>query len=228
MSDTRTLLERGVGAVEPAPDALRDVLARVDRRHRRRRATAGGLGVALTVGVGVGLWTGLPGSGGQPLGIPGASCSDDTVEIYVPSGAMAPTLQVGDHILVDVHAYDDQAPARGDIVFFPLGPGHAVKRVVGLPGEEIDIRKGIPHVDGEPLEEPYLDGNQDRQSFPPERVREGHLFVLGDDRLNSNDSRHAMGQVPIDSILGQVCAVLAPSEQGSVLVPEAPAASEGS
>ena len=73
MSDTRTLLERGVGAVEPAPEALRDVLDRVDRRHRRRRATAGGLGVALTLGVGVGLGTGLPGSGGQHLSIPGAS-----------------------------------------------------------------------------------------------------------------------------------------------------------
>lgn len=95
-------------------------------------------------------------------------------------------------------------PGRGDTNF--------VKRVVGLPGDTVELRKGFLYINGEPVEEPYIeDAYRDGRwnTFGPYTVPEGHFFVLGDHRNASNDSRF-QGALRRDMIMGHVRSVLYP------------------
>jgi signal peptidase I len=161
---------------------------------------------------------------------------------YIPSGSMEPTLLPGDRVLVcrvcthlnDVHRGDvivfsdpDPAPdeGRGVIGGFLhwLGEGIGVaqpenpdfiKRVIGLPGDTVEIRSGTVYVNGERVDEPYLDPHQDDRSFGPTTVRGGMLYVLGDNRAHSGDSRfnppEGVGQVPIDKVIGKAFVIVWP------------------
>jgi signal peptidase I len=165
---------------------------------------------------------------------------------FIPSGSMEPQLHVGDRVVVSRVAYDLHEPRRGDIIVFdspveapPPSRGfpwnlvdelketvalsrppetELIKRVVGLPGETVELHDAEVLVDGRRLQEPYLDDGVG--SAPPlvpiprcdgepsvDRctVPEGHVFVLGDNRGNSADSR-VIGPVPIDSIVGRAIA----------------------
>lgn len=155
---------------------------------------------------------------------------------YIPSLSMSPTLEVGDRVLVRKILYE---PARGDVIVFenpnPLtepdrpwysdawhwvieGLGFStspdkdfIKRVIGLPGETVEMRDGNVLVDGKVLEEPYLEGlPPDTRPFAPVTVPEGELFVMGDNRLNSNDSRFGLGTVPIDKVVGKAFVMIWP------------------
>ena len=106
-------------------------------------------------------------------------------------------------------------PGRFDVVIcrYPeRGDTNFVKRVVGLPGETVEIRDGILHIDGVPYEEPYIPveyrGGR-LNTFGPYTVPEGEYFVLGDHRNNSNDSR-SQGAISRDMIIGHVRTVLFP------------------
>ncbi len=124
-----------------------------------------------------------------------------------------------DDVVVSPIPYLLGEPRRGDIVVFSP-PAAAlrwcedtvrtdvyVKRVVGLPGERVEERQGVIYVDGAPLEEPYLDGVRDTSSSAFARVVPNeHLFVLGDERFASCDSRH-FGFVRRDDVRGKVVAV---------------------
>jgi signal peptidase I len=111
----------------------------------------------------------------------------------------------GEHVV-----YPFGKPERGDIVVFhpPNGSDEPyVKRVIGLPGETVTFHDGYVYIDGERLDEAYLDGPITACSGPRYRyceveVPEGHVFVLGDNRGNSEDSR-AFGVVDVDAIIGQ-------------------------
>lgn len=95
-------------------------------------------------------------------------------------------------------------PQRGDIIVFndPRGSGdQIVKRVVGLPGETLEIVEGILEIDGRRLEEPYLKVAW-FETQPPVEISEDSYFVLGDNRLASLDSRN-LGTIPLDSIIGK-------------------------
>lgn len=132
----------------------------------------------------------------------------------IPSGSMEDTLLIGDHILVNKLSYglhlpiiDSQIrplglagdPQRGDIIVFPFPRDPSrdfIKRVVGLPGERIEIRNHRAYVNGEPLKEPYVKLDERAAMQPsryshwgPEVVPPGKLFVMGDNRDNSADSR---------------------------------------
>jgi len=119
----------------------------------------------------------------------------------IPSGSMLPTLQIGDHILVNKFIYLFTDPKRGDIIVFrfPQDEGRDfIKRVVALPGEKVEIRRKQVFVNGTPLQEPYavhLDQSiQDnphspRDNFGPLEVPPGQLFMMGDNRDFSMDSR---------------------------------------
>ena len=127
---------------------------------------------------------------------------------------MLPTVRPGDWLLV--RRRGDSTLKRGDIIVHAVEQGdkdEAVKRVVGLPGEEVRLREGVLFIDGEPLHEPYLGGlpsgiGLDDRAWS---VDDGAIFVMGDNRSHSTDSRD-YGAVGLDSVLGRVvCRVWPPA-----------------
>jgi signal peptidase I len=127
----------------------------------------------------------------------------------IPSGSMIPTLQVGDYILVLKFWYGLrvpfvekplvtwQHPRRGDVVVFtrpddPNSAIHIIKRVIGLPGDTIEVRGGHPLINGSPLQEPYAqwaEGGNTDGDIGPITIPVGKVMLLGDNRDRSKDSR---------------------------------------
>src|ERR1043166_1716530 len=133
--------------------------------------------------------------------------------VVVEGTSMLPELHDGERLLVNkLVYYKIQSVSwghieRGDIVvfWFPNDPDKSyVKRVIGLPGEVVEVRAGKVFIDGRQLEEDYLDSehNQSLPSWPAKRVDEHHYFVMGDNRDNSSDSRY-WGLVPEKYIYGK-------------------------
>ncbi|WP_119070243.1 signal peptidase I [Rubrobacter indicoceani] len=149
---------------------------------------------------------------------------------WIPSESMVPTLQVGDRVLVNKFIYRFKEPERGDILVFksveptpqtlpqPSGPFSGVanllpggsdprqdliKRVVGVAGDEIRVQNGRLFVNGELQNEPYVNTEmRDTSFYGPFIVPEGHVFMMGDNRANSQDSR-VFGPVPQENIEGE-------------------------
>ncbi len=120
---------------------------------------------------------------------------------------MAPTLRPGDQVLVDLSAYGDVGPARGDVVVFSNRRADGrqdVKRVVGLPGERVVMAEGVLLVDGVQLSEPYLGGLPSSVGLGESAwaLGTGEYLVLGDNRAHSTDSRE-FGAIEGDRIVGQ-------------------------
>ncbi len=140
------------------------------------------------------------------------------MDIYkVPTRSMVPTILSGDRIMMDRLAYRNADPARGDIVVYRYPTDRSrdfVKRVVGLPGDRVEAREGLVRVNGVSVDEPYL--VEPTGDFEPRVVPAGSLFVLGDHRGVSNDSRiPSHGFVPRDDVRGRVVRVIWPSgEEG--------------
>ncbi len=161
---------------------------------------------------------------------------------YIPSISMEPTLEKGDRILVCricLHTSDIQ---RGDVIVFSnphpgptvdrgpvgallhwLGQGLGVaqpedkdyiKRVIGLPGDVVELNEGQLYVNGQKVDEPYLDPEVDTRPFGPVTVPDGMLFVLGDNRAHSGDSRFppptGLGYVPEDTVIGKAFVIVYP------------------
>ncbi len=144
----------------------------------------------------------------------------------IPSGSMENTLLVGDHLLVNKFIYgikipfinkniiDITEPKRGDIVVFRYPEDKNkdfIKRVIGVGGDKIEIKKKQVYLNNEPINEPYAEfkagetsffGFQKGRNFGPFDVPEGHIFVMGDNRDNSHDSRF-WGTVDISEIKGK-------------------------
>ncbi|MCL1874753.1 MAG: signal peptidase I [Synergistaceae bacterium] len=130
---------------------------------------------------------------------------------WIPSGSMLPTLQVDDRVLVAKFWNWFQEPSRGSIYVFkyPVDTERDfIKRIIGLPGDEIDIKNGIVYVNGVQLDEPYvknMDNFTIRQNeifkTIPVKVPENMYLALGDNRRNSQDSRY-WGFVPRDYLRG--------------------------
>ncbi|MCO8128731.1 signal peptidase I [Acidimicrobiia bacterium EGI L10123] len=138
---------------------------------------------------------------------------------YIPSESMVPTLEVGDRVLVNKLSYSTGDIDRGDIVVFarPGGPGSdgiedLIKRVVALPGETVEGRGGQVLIDGRPLAEPYLPDALETSVFPPYVVPEDHVWLMGDNRGASDDSRRFKA-VPTDDIVGRAFVVIWPFTQ---------------
>ena len=130
---------------------------------------------------------------------------------HIPTESMVPTLMVKDRLLVNKLAYDLGTPERGDIALFENQQGAddpLIKRVVGLPGDTLELRKGEVYVNDSPLEEPYVERDPCKPGYPktcsfgPVTVPRDHYFMMGDNRTNSLDSRF-FGPVPEDDIVGE-------------------------
>lgn len=114
------------------------------------------------------------------------------VNAQVTSGSMETTVMTGERVLGLRVTYWFSAPKRGDIVFF-RNPNNEkeifVKRVIGLPGETVEIKQGVTYVDGSALNEPYLAEEAKPLDFGPYEVPADSYFMMGDNRNHSNDSR---------------------------------------
>lgn len=130
----------------------------------------------------------------------------------IASQSMQPTLRPGEHVLVEKVTRHTREWRRGDLaVFRRPGTGElAAKRIVAVGGDLVAIEDGVLVVDGQPVEEPYADSESiDSVYFGPVRVPPGAVFVLGDNRRNSVDSR-AFGPITVDELRGRVVAVVWP------------------
>lgn len=130
--------------------------------------------------------------------------------IYTDSGSMMPTLLPGNRMAV--FRVGGELPGRGSIVhfrFFLNGVEYHVKRVVGLPGDLVEVKNRRLYINGEPRDEPYLYEERIVYSFGPAVVPDSHLFVLGDNRNNSFDSSN-WGFLPAEYVMGEVVMVYWP------------------
>jgi signal peptidase I len=162
----------------------------------------------------------------------------------IPSESMLPQLQVGDRVVVSRLAYSLHDPRRGDIVVFDAPgevreerPGVAergvqvvlesiglrqasteefIKRVVGLPGEVVEGRDGSVVIDGRYVIEPYLPVGTVTSEFPPTLVPEDEIFVMGDNRGSSMDSR-VFGPIAVDSVVGRAIGRIWPPGRAAFL-----------
>jgi len=133
----------------------------------------------------------------------------------IPSASMAPTLQVGDHIVVTPYRGDDH-PERGDIIVFRSTSGadeFLVKRVIATPGDLIDSRDGMVRIGGHVLAEPYLLEPAKSGAIPAEIVAGDCYYVMGDNRGSSFDSRN-WGVVPRALVAGRARMILWSSGNG--------------
>jgi signal peptidase I len=143
--------------------------------------------------------------------------------VKVEGTSMAPLLSDQERIFINKFVYRFEPIERGDVVVFwyPLDRSKSfIKRVVGLPGDVVDIRKGRVFINGERLEEPYVPPQYaDRSSYGPIRVPPHSYFVMGDHRISSDDSR-IFGPVPEDLIYGKAVFAYWPVTQfGSIPAP---------
>jgi len=143
----------------------------------------------------------------------------------IPSGSMIPTLQIGDHILVNKLSYglriplwgrylaEFRKPQRGDVVVFIFPEDRSkdfIKRVIGVAGDSVELRGKKVYINGQPVEDPHAHfegddspgGIQVRDDYGPKRVPENYIFVMGDNRDRSYDSRF-WGFVNLDDVKGR-------------------------
>jgi signal peptidase I len=159
---------------------------------------------------------------------------------WIPSGSMKDTLQIGDRVIVNKLAYRIGEPSRGDVVVFEpetlereslvskvtrnllesvglrTPQSDLIKRIIGLPGDTIELRDNRVYINGAPLDEPYLPPDIRNDDFGPEVVPVGHYFVMGDNRSSSRDSR-VFGPIAGDRIVGRAFAVVWPPSRWSGL-----------
>jgi signal peptidase I len=137
----------------------------------------------------------------------------------IPSESMVSTLEVGDRVLVNKLSYDTHDLNRGDVVVFsrpaalpggPDEPKELIKRVIGLPGDELLTKDGELYVNDRLLQEPYLDeGTATFGIDQPLTVPEGQVLVLGDNRENSSDGR-VFGPIDADTVIGRAFVIMWP------------------
>jgi signal peptidase I len=141
-----------------------------------------------------------------------------SARIRVESVSMEPTLYAGNFVVVNKLAYQFAEPSRGDVIVFRYPPNPEqdpyIKRVIGLPGDRVDVREEEVLINGIRIAEPYLES--------PTRqggdwiVPQDSLFVMGDNRNNSSDSR-SWGVVPKENVIGKALVIYWPPEKWDLL-----------
>jgi signal peptidase I len=177
---------------EPNSGSASGATAQADRPARGRWLRAIGTGIAVLVValLPLRLWVAEP--------------------LRIVSDSMSETLVRGDHVLTWKLGAADQTWQRGDVISFERQGELLIKRVVGVGGDRVALRDGVLFVNGKRVDEPYTDPiDIDSVYFGPVSVPEGTVFVMGDNRRNSDDSRD-YGAVPTSDVEGRVVAVIWP------------------
>jgi signal peptidase I len=143
---------------------------------------------------------------------------------YIPSGSMEPTFLINDRILVNSFMYNFTEPNRGDIVVFFPPPEDSrpasesdiilIKRVVAVAHDRVEVKDGKLYLNDVEMTEPFTAGPIDG-AYGPETIKPGHVFVMGDNRNNSRDSRligdgDGNGQIPLENVLGRAECIFFP------------------
>ena len=131
---------------------------------------------------------------------------------WIPSPSMEPTLDVGDRVLVNKLSYKFHEVNRGDVVVFERPSGAStgqngeikdlIKRVIAVGGDTVEAKEGEVFVNGERIDENYLEPGTSTDNLPLKTIPDGHVFVMGDNRTNSEDSR-IFGPIDEDAIVGR-------------------------
>ena len=145
---------------------------------------------------------------------------------YIPSGSMLPTLQINDRLIVDKLGYHFKSPDRGDVVVFSPTDTLAkqnfhdafIKRVIGLPGDKVEVKGGRVFINDQALRENYI-AEDPQYQYGPVTVPQDAYLVLGDNRNNSYDS-HYWGFVPRDRIIGRAVVRFWPMNRLGEITPE--------
>ena len=144
--------------------------------------------------------------------------------VKVEGTSMTPALADQERIFINKFVYRLEPIERGDVVVFWYPLDHSksfIKRVIGLPGDEVEIRRGRVYIDGALLDEPYVPEQfADRSSVAAMTVPEHEYFVMGDHRISSNDSR-IFGPVPVGFIYGKAVFAYWPMAQFGTITPPA-------
>ncbi|MCJ7703630.1 MAG: signal peptidase I, partial [Anaerolineales bacterium] len=140
-----------------------------------------------------------------------------SARIRVDGSSMEPSLHSGEFVIVNRLAYRFGAPEHGDVVVFHF-PGDLeqeyIKRIIGLPGDQVSVRNGQVYINQQAIYEPYIAASpryEGNWSVP-----EGHVFVLGDNRNNSSDS-HSFGPVPQGNMIGEAFFIYWPPPDWGIL-----------
>jgi signal peptidase I len=140
-----------------------------------------------------------------------------SARVRVDGFSMRPTLEDGEFVLVSKLSYHLGKVNRGDIIVFhfPMNPQEElIKRVIGLPGDHISVQGGVVAVNGQKISEPYIASTP---SYSGEwDVSAGDLFVLGDNRNNSNDSKD-WGLLPMDKVVGKAIVIYWPPSLWNII-----------
>lgn len=140
-----------------------------------------------------------------------------TGRFRIEGSSMEPNLHDGEYVIIDRVSYVLHPPERGDIIVFtpPTGDKDYIKRVIGLPGDTVEVRGEQVVVNGAAIDEPYLNTTTN-YSMAAQTIEPGQYFVLGDNRNNSSDS-HAFGPIAAGAIVGRAWFVYwPPSDWGTV------------
>ena len=132
----------------------------------------------------------------------------------IPSASMEPTLRIGDRVLVNRLIYHFHSPHRGDVIVFhepgqPAGADPLIKRVVAVAGDTVAVHDGYLYLNGTRQAEPFIMRHPILTGFAPVTVRAGSLWVMGDNRNDSADSR-VFGAVSVKAVIGKAFAVYWP------------------
>lgn len=158
---------------------------------------------------------------------------------FIPSGSMLPTLEIDDRLIIDKVTYRFKDPERGDIVVFqPTDELRRqefkdafIKRVIGVPGDRVEVTDGKVYINGRAIDESYIQEAPEYQWTPeelnlPGQIPPGSFLVLGDNRNNSYDS-HYWGYVPREKIIGRaIVRFWPPNRIGGVEGPSYPSSLE--
>jgi len=138
---------------------------------------------------------------------------------YIPSQSMVPTLLVKDYLLVDRFSYNFAKPSRGEVIVFRppenVSKNFFIKRVVAVEHDIVEVSEGNLYINGLKVDDPHKK-EPIESDFPAYRVPEGCIFVMGDNRNNSDDSRY-WGPLPLENVVGKAFVIFWPISRWGLL-----------